>query len=123
MVGIENPGIQAIDVWRKLEDFTPVLVTNPDNGAVPVSMHNITGRGTWVGVGFLLTLVGVNVQVSVTYNIDGAGAVTRTFNTAGANQGWAAGMPLLFGFETSLVVTMALSAGGTADFWSSAVVE
>ena len=35
MPGIENPGIQALDVWRKLADFTPSIASAADDGANP----------------------------------------------------------------------------------------
>ena len=123
MVNMENPGIQALDVWRKLADFTPALVNNPDNGNIWVSMHNITGRGTWISYGYSLTMGGAHVEVQIRYNIDGAGPVTVVLTSAGVNQGWGMGVPVFFGFETSLIVEMRLSGGGTTDFTSVAVVE
>lgn len=119
MVNMENPGIQPVDVWRKLADFTPAIVANPDAGAVWVTMHSITGRGTWISMGWD---IGSGVEVQFRYNLDGAGLVTDTVHD-GNFQPIGAGMVMFVGFDTSLVVEMRLSGAGNAIFTSVAVVE
>jgi hypothetical protein len=121
MPGIENPGIQALDVWRKLADFTPAIASIIDDGAAPRTLHNITGRGTWISAGAILD---DDETCTLGYNIDGAGVVTVQIGPMGTGDGLLSqNMPLFIGFETSLVVTMVLGAPGNGWFWSVAVVE
>ena len=124
MVNTENPGIQAIDVWRKLSDFTPAIVSNPDNDATWVSMHNITGRGTWISIMATVVVAGANRHVEVRYNIDGAGLVAFDFtDTIGVNSHFGSELTMLVGFDVSLIVDMRLSAATSAQFLSVAIVE
>lgn len=121
MVNTENPGIQAIDVWRKLEDFTPAITSIIDNNGAGRVMHNITGRGTWVSAGLTID---DDDTCTLSYNVDGAGPVNVTIGPWGvAGQAQIQNMPLFIGFETSLVVEMMLGAAGQAWFWSVAMVE
>lgn len=121
MPGLENPGIQAKDVWLGLDQFTPALVMNPSNNANWISMHNITGAGVWISMGH--TLEESTIEVQVRYNIDGAGAVTDVISIGDAASSWGLGLPLFFGFSTSLIVEMRLSGIDTAFFQSVAIVE
>ena len=120
MPGIENPGIQALDVWRKLGDFTPAITSIADNAGGGRVMHNITGRGTWISAG---VIADQDETITLSYNKDGAGAVNVTIGPFGTGAPGAQNMPLFIGFETSLVVEMMLAAPGQAWFWSVAVVE
>lgn len=121
MPGLENPGIQAIDVWRKLADFTPAVASIFDDGAAPRTLHNITGRGTWVSAGCFLD---DDETCTLSYNIDGAGVVNVQIGPVGTGgNSMSQQMPLFIGFETSLVVTMVLAAPGQGWFWSVAMVE
>ena len=83
-------------------------------------MHNITGRGTWVSVGLLAD---ENETCTLSYNIDGAGAVAVTLGPWGMGGANAQNMPLFIGFETSLIVEMMLAGAGLGWFWSVAMVE
>lgn len=122
MPGIENPGIQAIDVWRKLEDFTPAIASIVDNNGAGRVLHNITGRGTWISVG---AQSDDDEVITLSYNVDGAGPVAVTIGPLATGHGPTAmnQMPLFIGFKTSLVVEMQIAGVGNAWFWSVAMVE
>lgn len=121
---VENPGIQAIDVWRNLENRTLALVGNPSNADVWVSMHNITGRGTWISAGFTMTQGVAAREVQLRYNINGLGPTTVVLTSASVSTGYGSVATMMIGFESALVVEMRLSgAGANAHFESVAIVE
>lgn len=121
MVLITAPGAPVTSIRRLFEAYTLAFVAAQDNDDTWVSMHNITGRGRWVGAGYVSSQGVANIEIR--HNIDGAGLVSGVFASQ-ENGGPTSHFAMMsIGFETSLVVDMRLTAAEIADFTSVALVE